>query len=157
MTVLQPAYLSVDPGKGAKDSIGWAMWDNKGDLLRMGQSTLDDFVDMLENLDTTRMILCIWEEYRIFAKRAIQHTNSKVETAQSIGYLKTWCYRKTIPYIEQKPDILTGAARLFGVEMPKDHTQSHQFSAMLHGLHYLRSQKLAITALEREYAKRTQR
>jgi hypothetical protein len=127
--------LSIDPGKGSRDSIGWAVFNDSNGLAKMGQATLEEFVALLESLEGITRV--VFEEYRIYAKRLKQHTNSKVETIQTIGMIKSWCMRNKIPFTEQRADILGAAQNLFQIKLPEDHDVSHQISALLHGMYFL--------------------
>ncbi len=141
-------YLAIDPGKGAVDSIGAAKFSATGDVLFMGQFTYDDFVPWLEEQKGITEV--VYEEYRIFARKAKQHIGSKVETVECIGTIKSWCTRHAVPMTSQRSDILPVAEKLFQVYIPADHTISHQFSALLHGLFYLYRLGITKSALERE-------
>jgi len=143
--------LAVDPGKGSVPSIGWALLHNEtGDLIDMGQDKFGDFVARLERLEGVSHV--VWEEYRVFAKRAKQHSGSKVETIQTIGAIKAWATRKGVTFSEQRADILPSAQNLFQIRMPADHRQSHCISALLHGMFYLYSKGIIQSALEKEIA-----
>lgn len=132
--------LAVDPGEGNVDSIGAALLNSAtGDIHFMGQFTFDNFVNWLETLvDVTELL---WEDYRIFKKKAKAHTGSRVATVQCIGVARSWAIRNGIPYSHQPSDILGAAQNLFQIKIPDDHTISHQFSAVLHGKYYLYIQK----------------
>lgn len=138
--------LAVDPGKGSRDSIGWALFNDDNDLLRLGQSNLTDFVKLLESLEGVTQV--VYETYVIYRKRINQHINSKVETVQTIGVVKSWCMRNNIPWTEQRADILVPASNLFQIKMPTDHNMSHQISALLHGKYYLYQKGLIKSALQ---------
>jgi len=146
-------YLAVDPGKGAVDSIGWATFTDHGKLIQIGQDTREQFIERLESLNGKGVKAVIYEEYRIFKKRMKAHINSKVETIQTIGMIKSWCIRNNVPWVEQRSDILGPAQNLFQLFIPQDHTVSHQISATLHGLHYLWTIGLIKTYLEEQVAK----
>jgi hypothetical protein len=149
----KPMYLAVDPGKGSTDSIGWATFSDEGKLIGMGQDTLTKFIMRLESFEGVQHV--VWEEYKIFRKRLQAHANSKVETIQTIGMIKSWAIRNNISWSEQKSEILNPAQNLFQIKMPADHRESHQVSALLHGLHYLWTIGLIKTALEEQHMAKT--
>jgi len=146
-------YLAIDPGKGTVDSIGWAEFTDDGRLIRMGQDTRDAFVGRLETYNNMPVKKVIYEEYKIFKKRVKAHINSKVETVQTIGIIKSWCIRNKVEWVEQPSLILGPAQNLFQVSIPEDHRISHQISAMLHGMYWLWEQKIIKSALEEQVAK----
>lgn len=142
-------YLSVDPGKGAVDSIGVAIFKSNGDLIDMGQLTFPEFITYLDHLPG-RLDKIICEDYKIFKRKAKAHIGSRVETAQTIGALRGWATKQKVEIIYQDSSILTTAQKLFQITMPADHTISHQFSALLHGKWYLYNKGIILSALEKQ-------
>ena len=140
-------YLAIDPGKGRVDSIGAAKFATDGSLLFFGQFTYEDFVPWLE--EQTDIEKLFYEEYRIFARAAKKQIGSRVETAECIGVIKSWATRHKVPLVAQRPDILSTAEKMFQVKIPSDHSISHQFSALLHGLYGLHALGLIPTELQR--------
>lgn len=147
-------YLAIDPGAGRRDSIGVASFSETGEVRYFKQLTLDQFIEWLE--EQVNVLHVVYEDYRIRADKLKAHQGSRVETLQTIGMIKSWCKRKNVPYSYQNSGILSIAEKWFQIEMPSDHNISHQFSALLHGLHYLKGRGLVKTALEEEIARRTE-
>lgn len=145
-------YLAIDPGAGFSDTIGVAKFDATGNMVMCSQMTLPQFIPFLEG--QTEVTHVVYEEYKIRRGTAKKHTGSKVETIQTIGAIKSWCMRNKVPFTEQSSQILTGAESLFQIKMPVDHRQSHQVSALLHGMFYLYNMGIIKSALEMEIEKR---
>ena len=140
-------YLAVDPGRGRVDSIGVATFESDGTVVQMGQFTLPDFTVWLEKLPRIEAI--IYEEYRIYKRMAKAHIGSRVETVESIGTIKSFATRRGYTcLVAQRADILGAAQKLFQIKLPADHTVSHQYSALLHGLYYLYGKGIIKSALE---------
>jgi hypothetical protein len=145
-------YIAIDPGAGRTNSIGWAIFLNDGRPAGMGQLTYEGLVDKLYNeLNNIPVALVICEDYRIRREKISSHVGSRVETIQTIGTIRAWCQLKNIKLELQKSNILRLAEKQFGIAMPTDHTQSHQYSALLHGFWYLHRIGKAKTVLEREH------
>ncbi len=148
-------YLAIDPGKGRRDTIGIARFSATGEVLEIGQKTFEEFVPWLE--EQKDVIAVVYELYKIRANRARQHIGSKVETVQTIGAIKSFCTRHKVPCVEQDSSILSNGQKWFGIDIEQyGHDQSHQFSALVHGLYYLYLKGLVKTQLETEYAKRSE-
>lgn len=143
-------YLAIDPGAGRTRTIGWAEFSDDGTLHLAGQWTMEEMYAELEKKGDT-VTDVIFEQYRIDKGRMSSHVGSEVETIQCIGAIKAWASRNGIRCHGQNRNILKNAEMMFGIKMPKDHTYSHQISAMLHGMHYLHSRGLYQTVLERKH------
>lgn len=143
-------YLSIDPGAGRTDSIGWALFNTRGHLTEAGQTTFDGLVEMLENWVKNGVVMetVVCEDYRIRRSKISSHVGSRVETIQTIGVIRGWCARNNFKMHLQPSRILPIAEKHFGITMPSDHTQSHQIAAILHGLWYLHSIGKVKTVLE---------
>jgi hypothetical protein len=144
-------YLAVDPGAGRTDTIGYAVFDFEGSLIDLGQLTFEDFSDWLEEHveDEFEKIIC--EDYRIRRDKIKSHVGSRVETIQTIGVIRAFARRKKIEIVFQEARILGPAQLHFGIKIPTDHSQSHRYCALLHGMEYLHSIGKAKTVLEKEY------
>lgn len=128
-------YVSIDPGKGRKDTIGTCTWDLQGVVLDMRQLTLpelDEFLDLLPPVGVLKLII---EEYIVNPR--VPHGGSKVETARVIGQLAYWARKHQVEVQMQPSTVLPVAQKHSGVKIPKDHSVSHQISAYLHGYEYL--------------------
>jgi len=153
-------YIAIDPGEGIrKPSIGVAVFSNTGELILAHQFYMQGFVDWLEHVSDSdgdvTIDHIIFEEYRVRKNKAMAHVGSRLPTPETIGYIKTFCYRKGIPWTAQRDvDVLGPAQKLFQIKMPSNHDNSHSVSAELHGRYWLWQNGIIKTALETEYAKR---
>lgn len=147
-------YYSFDPGAGRSDTIGRAKFDDYGCLMEMGQCTFDELVVYLEKQDPEEGDVCIYERYIIKPHKLTSHKGSRVETVQTIGAIKSWAIRNKLEIVEQPDSILAVAQLWFDLKMPSNHSISHQISATLHGMYYLKMQGKIMTALEADYARR---
>lgn len=139
-----------DPGL----TVGWCLFDEKGEELAMGQATLKELPLLLDTDE--RFSDPVWvgyEEYKIFKKKAYAHVGSSVPAAQAIGVITSYASRKGVETHSQPSSILKMAELLTGVEMPGDHDISHQFAAFLHGAYWFINKGIRKTKLEREHGK----
>jgi hypothetical protein len=141
-------YLGIDPGAGYSSTIGVVKFSATGDMLAIHQFNYADFLTWLES--QTNVIAVVNEEYRIRRDKVSSHVGSKVETIQTIGAIKSYCHRNNVPQVEQRSNILPVAEKLFQIKMPKDHSVSHQISALLHMMFYLYNNQIIKSALEME-------
>lgn len=139
-------YLAFDPG----DTTGWAIWDQDGDFLYMGQIAMEDLPFWWERNITVAVRVVIVEEYILFGKRAKQQTGSRMKASQAIGMIKAMASRGSAQVIEQKSNIKPIAIRMSQISMPGNHSESHQYDAYLHGYYYLVGQGIILTQLELE-------
>ena len=144
-------YLAIDPGKGATDSIGVAEFGLNGNFSTSSQLTFDQLIGFLEA--TYAVDTVVIEEYKIFRGMAKQHTGSSVETAQTIGAIRAWAVRNNVEVVLQPSNILPIAQKLFQTKMPKNHAQSHQVSAYLHGAYWLYKKGVIKSELEKQQEK----
>lgn len=127
-----PTLLAIDPGI----YIGFATFDNKGNLNSMGQVHLNDFTDWLEAQNPQPELLVV-EDYRLFKHKALQQSGSKLETVKCIGIIESYCTRNKIPITMQAASILPIAEKLANIKRPTNHAIGHQICAVLHGEFYL--------------------
>jgi hypothetical protein len=144
-----PNYLAFDPGV----TVGWAAFNEQGQLIAHGQVDWIDLIDFLRTIDVSKLDKIILEEYKVFHKKAKSHIGSKLETTQAIGKIKAWAELNLIDVVEQPANILPIAQMWTQIKMPSDHSVSHSISATLHGFYWLIKNKIAKTALEEEYAR----
>ena len=137
-------YLAFDPG----NTTGWAVLNDRAIPQDMGQVSFDGLADFLKK-ETRTFEAIIIEEYRVFRRKAMQHAGSDLRTSQVIGKLKFWAELNETPVVMQAASILPTAEKWAQIKMPKDHSISHQISAVLHGSYYLMKNEIAPTALER--------
>lgn len=147
-------YLAIDPGKGARDSIGWCLFGEDMEMIKLGQSTFDAFVELLESWSSLEISQVICEDYKILPHKARSHSGSRVEVVQCIGVIRSWCIRNNFELIFQSHTILATAQNHFQVFLNKmDHNISHQYSAYLHGCEWLMRNKGKKSALQEKVAR----
>jgi len=129
----EPSYLAVDPG----ETTGWATFDEKGELLLMGQVKQIEFnkffVKMLKDSSLKRVII---EEYRNYGWKQ-QKRWSTNQTSKNIGGLEMVCDSYDIPYTRQAASCKPAGYKWAGLEQPSNHSISHQFDAVAHGVYWL--------------------
>lgn len=106
--------LALDPSGSyteGKGTTGWCVFDTKGKKLTLGGFLTATSYDKMEiywhaHLDLIqeyykrygkRMIIVI-EDYLLYATKAQDQINSKMETPKLIGILQHYCWLKQIPY-----------------------------------------------------------
>ena len=133
--------LGIDPGL----STGWAYLIN-GVLADFGTTrSIDDLTDWLESYFEERPLpnIIVLEKYRLFKHLALQQSGSKMEVTQAEGVVLSFARRKRIEVVEQFSDILPTAVKWSGVNLNKNHSQSHHESAYNHAYYYLVSHGMA--------------
>lgn len=142
-----------DPG----DTTGWAVWDEEGNLLKMGMCALEDIPDVWDDLLTqfddegaNPMRTVIVEDFVLFGKRAQSQTGSRMKASQGIGSLRTLARQERAEFILQPASVKSIAIKWSGITMPSDHDKTHEWDAFLHGYHWLVKQKRIQTQLEIE-------
>jgi len=132
-------YVSFDPGGRSVDRThGVCTWDELGNLMMMytmNMEELDAFLIECEKYPT--LTTFIYEGYAIRKDHLQWHAGSKVETAQTIGAIKSAGRRMSLILVEQPASILGTAPNWSGMPMPKNHRISHGPSAYNHGYYYL--------------------
>lgn len=130
--------LAVDPGK----TNGWAVFTGDGKAQGIGQGDLrqlHNFCTHFERVYGSRPSLVIIESYRVLptARSLKANVGSKLETVEAVGIVKGFALEWDATVLEQEPGIKKIASMWTGIKPPGDHSQSHQFDAMLHGFYYL--------------------
>lgn len=142
-------YLAFDPGK----ITGWAVFTNTGDILEMGQATIEELIDLCEGwLENGDLGIdgVIYEDFIVFRHKAQKLAGSRMEASQAIGIIKGLAKRAGVTPVRQGSDIKPIAEKLTQIKPPSDHSQSHQIDAFNHGAYYLIRQGIRKTALEEE-------
>lgn len=138
--------IAFDPG----DTTGWAAFSGEGDTKMLGQVKFDDLPGFLASMDETKISYVIVEDYRLFAKRAMQQAGSTMKASQVIGMLTLWAAQKGAELVKQPSSIKPAALKWSQIKMPGSHAQSHQYDAYLHGYHWMVSRGLIKTQLQLE-------
>lgn len=139
-------YLAFDPG----EMTGWAIWNQDGDFIYMGQIAWEDIPFWWAENIKVPVLEVIIEEYVLFGKRAKQQTGSRMKASQVIGMIKAMTSRTDATVIEQRSSIKTIAVKMSQIQMPSNHSESHQFDAFLHGYYRLVQKGVIKTQLELE-------
>ena len=102
--------LAIDPSGSyyeGKGTTGWALFDSeKKQLLDYGHvraskyNTVTEYYAEISKLIKPGMKVII-EEYLLYANKAKQQINSKMETSKLIGYLQMYCFSKGVSYTMQ--------------------------------------------------------
>lgn len=138
--------LSVDPG----DTTGLVTWSESGRELIRADVPLENlpktFIDFDSELSTI-----VYEDFRLFAHKAVQQTGSKFGASQAIGMLKYLAFQTGAKMVAQKPDILRIAAMHAGVKIPRQGHITDSLSAYLHGFYYFENQGI-LGAVARDWS-----
>jgi hypothetical protein len=102
--------LAIDPSGSyfeGKGTTGWAIIDsetkklvNYGSVRAADYSTVNFYYQAVGALIKPNMKVVI-EEYLLYANKAKQQINSKMETSKLIGYLQMRCYELNVQYSMQ--------------------------------------------------------
>lgn len=135
-----------DPGK----TTGWAAWKDDGTFLEMGQCDLEEIVGTWKilTLNYGRIKRVVMEDFRLFKKRALQQSGSDMPASQGIGMLKALAANDGSEIIMQPSNIKPIAQKMSQVAIPKNHDDSHQVDAYLHGYYKLVQDGLVKTPLQ---------
>ncbi len=125
-------YLAIDPGL----TSGWAMFDNKGELVEMGQFKYDDGVPTLNRLLGAKLKVVIIEDYRNHGHMQ-QKKWSRNETSKLIGKIETLCELHEIKVALQPNTCKPVGYKWAGIKPPSNHSISHQTDAYAHGVYWL--------------------
>lgn len=126
-------YAAFDPG----DTWGWATFNGVGDVIAMGQFPWKGDVQTINNLLEDHIVGVICEDYRNFAWMQ-QKKWSRNQTSKGIGKLETLCELKKIPIVLQPSNVLEVGLMWAGLgKLPSNHSISHQYSAVGHGVYWL--------------------
>ena len=136
--------LAIDPGK----MNGWAIFDEDGELVEFGQVHEDGLFDWLKT-KTQNLSTIVIEDYILYKKKAMKQSGSDMVASRVIGRVEMFASLVGAKLVKQKADILPTAQKLSGYKMPSDHSISHQFSAINHGIYWLIKQGRRKNALER--------
>lgn len=137
-------YLSFDPGK----TTGWAMFDGQGAIIKYGQASLEELIDLTAEWEKMPITAIIYESFVLFKHKARQQTGSKMEASQAIGIIKTLARKTDAQLVEQDPTIKSIAQKWTQLKPIGDHAQSHWVDAFNHGAYWLIRQSIRKTALE---------
>ena len=145
--------IGVDPG----EAVGYAVFEVHPDdpikthMIYLGQgrhTSFDgEFVRMLQKYEPKTVVI---EDYRVFSHKLKAHRNSRMNTSQMIGKVETLGTLFNYEMILQPSSILPVAEKWTQTPLPKNHSISHQFSALNHARFYLIKNKLDLSELDRK-------
>ncbi len=131
-----PAYLAIDPGI----TSGWAQFDAQGSILAYGQFHIRDATSVLDDLITSDLKTVIVEDYKNHPWMR-QKNWSRNDTSKLIGGIEMICNLKQVPRVLQPNTVKAIGYKWAGLdEAPTNHSISHQFDAVAHGVYYLQQQ-----------------
>lgn len=133
---MNATYLALDPG----ETTGWATFDDKGELLNLGQFTQAEQNDWLNENVTTALKAVICEDYRNHGWKQ-QKKWSRNQTSKNIGAVEMICSMRNVPIVLQPNTVKKIGYKWGGLEgAPSNHKISHQYDAYAHGVYWLQSQ-----------------
>lgn len=125
----EPAYLAIDPG----ETSGWATWDDKGNILAMGQFKQSEQNKWLDEHIKPTLKEVIVEDYKNYAWQK-QKKWSQNQTSKNIGAIEMICELRGVPYVLQGAAVKKIGYKYAGLgEAPSNHAISHQYDAIAHG------------------------
>lgn len=127
------SYLSIDPG----DTLGWAEFDDRGNVQGFGQESDVNFTEFITDKLHSGLKAVIVEKYVVFQKKALAHSGSDMKTSKMIGKIELLADMRKVPVILQPSSIYPIGAKWGGFDIPRNHSISHQYVAVAHGIYYL--------------------
>lgn len=82
--------IAIDPGK----TVGYAVADNKGNPLQVGQVESYQICDVLDVLKPSQVVI---ESFRLYPHKARAQTWSSLQAPKVIGAIEHWCLQNKIP------------------------------------------------------------
>lgn len=132
----QSSYLAIDPG----DTSGWATFDEAGEILDFGQIKESEFVAKFTELMHSDLKHVIIEDYKINPHTLRFHANKdtgNLKTKKLIGKLEMLAEMRNVPVTYQRASDYPIGAKWGGIEIPSNHSISHQWVAASHGIFWL--------------------
>lgn len=126
-------YLAIDPGI----TSGWAEFDDHGSVLAYGQFHIREVTEKLRELCHEDLLGVIVEDYKNHPW-AKQRSWERNDTSKLIGRIEMICGLRQIPMILQPNTVRAIGYKFAGLdEQPTNHSISHQFDAVAHGVYWL--------------------
>jgi hypothetical protein len=126
------AYIALDPG----ETTGWAKFNDVGEVIAYGQYTQAEQTGWLTK-NITDLKAVIIEDYRNYSWEK-QKRWSRNQTSKNIGGIEMICEMRKIPYFLQPANIKSIGYKWAGLgAAPTNHSISHQFDAVAHGVYWL--------------------
>lgn len=137
-------YLAFDPGK----VTGFAAFASNGAPTVMGHipdwnKGVFEFLKQFARPNTKAPKVVIYEAYQIRGRGQRVDENA-ILTRAVIAVIKNFAALVEAELVAQQAAVLPIAAKFSGMEMPRDHSLSHQISAFNHGWYRLTEDKVVI-------------
>lgn len=127
-------YLAIDPG----ETIGWATFDSNGDGISFGQSRYETFVSDFETLIHSGLKCIIVEDYRNHGWQQQKRWSRNI-TSKIIGKIETLAELRGVRIVLQPNTVKKLGYMYAGIEVPDNHSISHQTDAYAHGVYWLQT------------------
>lgn len=125
-------YLAIDPGI----TSGWAQFSESGDVLGYGQFHIKDVTVVLRDLVHEGLLGVIVEDFKNHPW-VKQRSFDRNDTSKLIGRIEMICGLREIKMVLQ-PNTCKPIGYLWaGLQQPSNHSISHQFDAVAHGVYWL--------------------
>lgn len=144
-------YLALDPG----ETTGWASFDDKGEILEMGQFSLKE-VNRLNDLIHENLKTVIVEDYRNHGFTQ-QKRWGRNDTSKVIGRIEAICSIRGVEVVLQPNTVRNIGYKWMGTEQPKNHSISHQWDAAAHGVYWLQKNDIRPVGLVIKQRKENER
>lgn len=132
------AYVALDPG----ETTGWAKFDETGEILALGHVTQMDLAKWLDVHIVRGLKAVIIEEYRNYAHKQ-QRKWSRNQTSKNEGAIEQVCNMREIPFFLQPASVKVIGYKMAGLgAAPSNHSISHQYDAVAHGVYWLTTRKI---------------
>lgn len=109
-----PYILALDPSGSfyeGKGTTGWCLFDTTlmqpvtvGDIAAKDFTIMEEYwhahIELIQHYATKGTVIVI-EDYLLYANKAQEQTNSRMETPKLIGLLQYHCYHNELPYYMQ--------------------------------------------------------
>lgn len=133
-----PDHMIVfDPGK-----VTGVAYFNRGEIQKLHDVELDDLDEFLElNYELLFMAadpgVVLYENFKLFSWKAKQQSGSVMEASQAIGMIKSFARRTKSMIYDQSPQVKPIAYKWAGIQVPKNHKNSHRTDAFVHGEYWM--------------------
>lgn len=135
MTNYPEVIIAFDPG----DTTGIAIMGLDGAVYELLQLNFADLTDWIANFNKPYIVHhLVYERFIVFRQKAQTQVGSKMLVSQVIGMIKLLAARLNIKVTEQGSDIKIPALKWTGIDMPSQHSKTHQWDAYLHAYYWLR-------------------
>lgn len=122
-------HVGIDPGI----TTGWAATDDTGRIVDMGQVTYTEVLKFLDSLGTNIKHLVV-EDFAIMPNVNFAFDTMKV--IRVIGAIQMRAFQLGLEVKLQSPTVKYAGYKWAGIEVPKDHSMSHQTDAYAHVVYY---------------------